>query len=62
MICGFMSSPSQGDQPAYFAAWKDKKAVWTDFEGRRQFWLHDEAESVIRHLGIGKIIIENKGQ
>lgn len=47
-----------GDQPAYFGTWKKGEAVWTDFDGRRRFRLHDEAESIIRHLGIGKIIIE----
>lgn len=47
-----------GDQPTYFAAWKNGEAVWSEFDGRRLFWLLDEAESVIRHVGCGKVVIE----
>lgn len=50
-------SPISGP-PRYFAAWSQEEAVWADFDGRRLFWLLDEAESVIRHLGIGKVVIE----
>jgi hypothetical protein len=49
---------SEGQQ-VYFATWRKGEAVWTNFDGRRRFWLLDEAESVIRHLGIGELVIEH---
>lgn len=48
----------RGYNSVYFRTWEKGDPLWSSYEHRRQFWMLDEAEAVVRYCGIGRVIIE----